>query len=162
MTVTPEPMFISPADLADLAGNGAAAQAKWLKANSIPFIVGGDRALKVLRQTVVDKIMAEPLLALDVVSRAGESEDAADKADKIFESKLAEIVGTTSRALEHKRLAGIIPEGVWIKVGGRIMYSIKRYDDWMESRWVELAPDCPISQPKRGRKPVNKPVYKLV
>lgn len=153
MSTPLEPMFISPADLADLAGDGAAAQAKWLRANSIPFIVGGDGALKVLRQTVVDKIMAEPLPAPDVVSQAG---------DKILESKLAELIGTTRRSLEHKRLNGVIPEGVWIKNGGRIMYSLKRYEDWMESRWVELAPAEPKGKQQRRRGQKDNHVYKLV
>ena len=33
--------------------------------------------------------------------------------DKVLEAKLAELVGTTQKALERKRGRKIIPEGVW-------------------------------------------------
>lgn len=56
--------------------------------------------------------------------------------DKVFEARLAELIGTTSKALEHKRLAGIIPRGIWEKVNGRIMYSLERYNTWAENQWV--------------------------
>lgn len=55
--------------------------------------------------------------------------------DKVLESKLAELVGTTAKALARKREKGVIPVGVWQKVDGRIMYSKRRYDEWLESLW---------------------------
>ncbi|WP_230012496.1 hypothetical protein [Pseudomonas chlororaphis] len=91
--------------------------------------------------------------------------------DKVLEKRLAELIGTTSKALEHKRLSGIIPHGVWLKEHGRIMYSLERYNEWAEKQWVSLmastpgakayasvllstvsveASRLPISQPRRG------------
>jgi hypothetical protein len=59
-------------------------------------------------------------------------------ADKVPEAKMAELVGTTRRALQGKRARGIIPKGVWNEIDGRIYYSIRRYEAWLESQW-----DCP-------------------
>jgi hypothetical protein len=56
--------------------------------------------------------------------------------DKVLEKRLAELIGTTPKALEHKRLSGIIPHGVWLKEGGRIMYSLERYNAWAENQWI--------------------------
>lgn len=56
--------------------------------------------------------------------------------DKVLEKRLAELIGTTPKALEHKRLSGIIPQGVWLKEGGRIMYSLERYNTWAENQWA--------------------------
>ena len=55
--------------------------------------------------------------------------------DKVPEEKMAELVGTTKRALEGKRSRGVIPEGVWKKIDGRIFYSIRRYEAWLEGNW---------------------------
>ncbi|WP_262500078.1 helix-turn-helix domain-containing protein [Pseudomonas sp. EZ-C24] len=57
-------------------------------------------------------------------------------ADKITEKLMAELIGCTKRALERRRQDGKIPEGVWMKHGGRIIYSKKRYDEWLESQWI--------------------------
>ena len=51
--------------------------------------------------------MAKPLKTVE--------DPAAMVVDKVLEGKLAELIGTTARALEHKRLTGIIPQGVWRK-----------------------------------------------
>jgi len=56
--------------------------------------------------------------------------------DKVREARMAEIIGTTKRALEGKRDRGVIPEGVWNKIDGRIFYSIRRYEAWQESQWA--------------------------
>ena len=56
--------------------------------------------------------------------------------DKVLEAKLAELVGTTQKALERKRERKVIPEGVWQKLDGRIIYSISRYNEWLESQWT--------------------------
>jgi hypothetical protein len=58
--------------------------------------------------------------------------------DKIPEDKMAELVGTTRRALQGKRARGVIPKGVWNTIDSRIYYSIRRYEAWLESQW-----DCP-------------------
>lgn len=55
--------------------------------------------------------------------------------DKVTEKRMAELVGTTARALQRKRERNIIPLGVWSKIDGRIMYSKWRYDEWLESLW---------------------------
>jgi hypothetical protein len=55
--------------------------------------------------------------------------------DKVLEKRLAELVGTTQKALEHQRLSGLIPANVWQKIGGRILYSRSRYDEWLEGKW---------------------------
>lgn len=91
--------------------------------------------------------------------------------DKVLEKRLAELIGTTPKALEHKRLSGIIPHGVWLKEGGRIMYSLERYNIWAENQWLSQMASRPgatnsgsvllgtvsveakklhISQPRRG------------
>ncbi|WP_256676495.1 MULTISPECIES: hypothetical protein [unclassified Pseudomonas] len=56
--------------------------------------------------------------------------------DKVPEARMAEIIGTTKRALEGKRDRGVIPEGVWNKIDGRIFYSLRRYEAWLESQWA--------------------------
>ena len=56
--------------------------------------------------------------------------------DKVLEAKLAELVGTTQKALERRREKKLIPEGVWQKLDGRIIYSISRYNEWQESQWT--------------------------
>lgn len=63
--------------------------------------------------------------------------------DKIHERRLAVLIGTTPKALEHKRREGIIPQGVWLKEHGRIMYSLARYNEWAEKQWVSLIESSP-------------------
>lgn len=55
--------------------------------------------------------------------------------DKVLEEEMARLVGTTPIALKRKRQRGIIPEGVYAIIDGRITYSIRRYDQWVESQW---------------------------
>ena len=59
-----------------------------------------------------------------------------DGHDKVTEKRMAELVGTTAKALQRKRERKIIPIGVWSKIDGRIMYSKRRYDEWIESLWT--------------------------
>ncbi|MGH8328954.1 MAG: hypothetical protein ACRER3_01350 [Pseudomonas fluorescens] len=66
--------------------------------------------------------------------------------DKVLEARLAELIGTTSKALEHKRLSGAIPLGVWAKVNGRIMYSLERYNTWAENQWASLMESSPAAK----------------
>lgn len=107
--------------------------------------------------------MAKPLKAIE--------DPSAQMVDKVLEARLAELIGTTARALENKRLTGIIPQGVWEKINGRIMYSLERYNEWAEKQWVyrqasrsEAKPSAsdsrtkvnaganrlPIARPRRG------------
>ncbi|MDR9864354.1 hypothetical protein [Pseudomonas baetica] len=58
--------------------------------------------------------------------------------DKIPEDKVAELVGTTRRALQGKRARGVIPKGIWNSIDNRIYYNLRRYEAWLESQW-----DCP-------------------
>jgi hypothetical protein len=55
--------------------------------------------------------------------------------DKVTEQQMAEILGTTDRALEARRARKQIPEGVWNRLGGRVYYSRSRYEQWLESQW---------------------------
>ena len=59
--------------------------------------------------------------------------------DKVPEAQMALLLGTTVPALRSKRARNQIPHGVWNKHGGRIIYSIRRYYEWLESQWV-----CPL------------------
>ncbi|WP_253277060.1 hypothetical protein [Pseudomonas fluorescens] len=57
--------------------------------------------------------------------------------DFVLEDQMSRLIGYPegSRALETKRQRGIIPAGVYATIDGRITYSIKRYNAWMESLW---------------------------
>ncbi|WP_280348809.1 hypothetical protein [Pseudomonas sp. BN414] len=59
-----------------------------------------------------------------------------DLHDKVLESKMADLIGTTTKALQRKRERGVIPRGVWQLIDGRVMYSRRRYDEWVESLWA--------------------------
>ena len=59
--------------------------------------------------------------------------------DKVSEEIMAHILGISFRALATRRARKQIPEGVWNKVGNRIMYSRKRYYEWEEAQWI-----CPM------------------
>lgn len=54
--------------------------------------------------------------------------------DKVTEKRMAELLGTTPKALQRKRERSVIPATIWAKIDGRIMYSIWRYDEWLESQ----------------------------
>lgn len=60
--------------------------------------------------------------------------------DKVSEDEMARLVGTTPKALERKRQRKVIPPGVYALIDGRIMYSIRRYDQWVESQWPDYQP----------------------
>ncbi|MCP1651637.1 hypothetical protein [Pseudomonas nitroreducens] len=59
-----------------------------------------------------------------------------DEFDKVSEKRMAELLGTTARALQRKRERKIIPAWIWAKIDGRIIYSKRRYDEWLESLWT--------------------------
>ena len=100
--------------------------------------------------------------------------------DKVPEVRMAEIIGTTKRALEGKRDRGVIPEGVWNKIDNRIFYSIRRYEAWLESQWacppelnslasqsafdsrVEVSAAARLSRiPKRQMESKRQPIYAI-
>lgn len=76
--------------------------------------------------------------------------------DKVYERKLAELIGTTPKALERKRQRGVLPPGVWEKVDGCIMYSLERYNEWAESQWGSRkalrSQEAPSASASHGRK----------
>ena len=69
--------------------------------------------------------------------------------DKVTEKRMAELLGTTPKALQRKRERNIIPAGVWSKIDGRIMYSKWRYDEWLESQW-SCPPELNLSGSRSG------------
>ena len=103
---------------------------------------------------------------VETLMNPGSSTPEAFQFDKVPESKMAELLGTTKRALESKRDRGVIPEGVWKKIDGRIFYSIRRYEAWLDNEWdSQLGSNTSASQyesvsfgtasadPKRSRIP---------
>jgi len=163
-----ESMFISYQDLVELtASKHSAIQARWLRANGFPFILGGDGAPKVVRQTLLDKLglagpdtkpPLEPNLSLVEIT---------DNWDKVTESLMAELLGLTRRALEGRRSTGAIPADIWRKVDGRVMYSMKRYEAFLEGHWPEFVEtvNIPSKKPnhrKRAFQRKGKPIYQLV
>ncbi len=138
---TPILKLLTPAELSLLAGSTRSnTQAAWLMANGIPYLVGADGKVKVLAAEIYSRLSSE--------SPAGNGSEAprtrpalplltAELApsDKLTETQMADELGTSLKALQHRRYGGQIPEGVWMKQGRTIYYSLKRYDDWLESVW---------------------------
>jgi hypothetical protein len=102
------------------------------------------------------------------------------QSDFVPEKKMAELVGTTDRALQGKRAKGLIPKGVWNTIDNRVYYSIRRYEAWLESLWVcppelnlSASPSAfaspgkgnaaakPSPIPKRQRDLKRQPIYAL-
>lgn len=80
--------------------------------------------------------------------------------DKVSESRMAELIGVTKYTLEGKRKRGRIPEGVWMKVDGRIFYSIRRWEVWLESLWLPYPPTSIKANSAKGRR-YAEPVLQL-
>lgn len=50
-------MFLSDSELATLTGyTKPSAQARWLSSNGFPFLVGGDKKIKVLESLVLERL----------------------------------------------------------------------------------------------------------
>lgn len=100
--------------------------------------------------------------------------------DKVTEEELAGLTGLTRRALQTKRQRGIIPAGVYATIDGRVIYSIRRYDQWVESQWpsppelkssdkASASASCgtaagaakPSRSPRRPKASKQQPVYEL-
>lgn len=54
--------------------------------------------------------------------------------DHVTETEMAVIYHTTKKALEGRRHKGQIPKGVWFYAFGKVHYSIKGYEAWLESQ----------------------------
>ena len=161
-----EPMFLGPQDLEELTGHSRAAiQMRWLRSKTIPFIVGGDGRPKVARQTL--------LALLDPARKDADSgeqvmpglNEITENWDKVSEELMAELMGLTARALQGRRARGKIPTDIWREIDGRIMYSMKRYDAWLEGYWPPMEKQVDINSRSARAKMQRKkraPVYKLV
>lgn len=163
-----ESMFISSQDLAELtASKHSAIQARWLRANGFPFILGGDGVPKVVRQTLLDKVgLADPDTKLPLEPTPS-LVDLTDNWDKVTESLMAELLGVTRRALEGRRSTGAIPADIWRKVDGRVMYSMKRYEAFLEGHWSPFFEpvNSPSKKPAHRKKAIQgkkETIYQLV
>jgi hypothetical protein len=137
-------MFLTKDEVADLTGHARPAiQSRWLRTNCVPFIVGGDGQPKVPSQSLLDKIERTKSQEEKTEYPTCKLIDVTENWDKVSESMMAELLGTTARALQGKRARGITPENIWSKVDGSIMYSLKRYEAFLESQWPA---DIPVAQ----------------
>ncbi|NVZ64949.1 DUF4224 domain-containing protein [Pseudomonas gingeri] len=157
-----ESMFISQQDVAELTGHPRPAiQARWLRANAIPFIIGGDGRPKVARQSLLSKLdpaQPDPELPIEPMPSLVEITDW----DKVSEALMAELIGATSRALQGRRSRGAIPPDIWREVDGRIMYSLKRYDAWLEGHWPPFEEPTPTKRRKPAPKDKRRNIQLLV
>ncbi|MGH8419979.1 MAG: DUF4224 domain-containing protein [Pseudomonas sp.] len=155
-------MFLTATDLHDLTGQARpASQSQWLRSKSIPFIMGGDGLIKVSKEALLLAMEKELVQPGDM---PGADIARIDPWDKVEEKQMAELLGITYRALQGRRAREVIPKDVWCCVGGRIMYSLKRYDDWLESLWpAYISPNASAVPPRTARKRHSgEPIYKLV
>lgn len=51
------------------------------------------------------------------------------------ERQMAEYLGITKRALEGRRYKGRFPADVCVMIEGKWLYSVSRYEAWVESLW---------------------------
>lgn len=159
-------MFLTKEEVADLTGHTRTAiQSRWLRTNAIPFIIGGDGYPKVPKQSLLDKIDGHkgkqteaPVCGLI---------DIMENWDKVSESMMAELLGTTARALQGKRARGVTPDSVWTKVDGAIMYSLKRYEAFLDTQWpthiqITPAPTKPAATNLRRQRNTNQRTHVTV
>lgn len=165
-----ESMFISSHDLAELTtSKHSAIQARWLRANGFSFILGVDGVPKVLRQTLLNKVgLADTDNKLPLELELTPSlVEITDNWDKVTESLMAELLGVTRRALEGRRSTGAIPADIWRKVDGRVMYSMKRYEAFLEGHWSPFFEpvNSPSKKPAHRKKAIQgkkETIYQLV
>ncbi len=164
-------MFLTKDEVVDLTGyERPAIQARWLRTNSIAFIHGGDGHPKVPKQSLLEKIYSGTSLDRTIETPLSGLNDIKETWDKVSESVMADILGTTRRALQGKRARGVLPVGVWVKVDGSILYSIKRFDEFLDAHWPAYAPVADTSnlnatnlRRKRNARTTNtKPIMFLV
>lgn len=141
-------MFLTKEEVADLTGyERPAIQARWLRSKAIPFIVGGDSYPKVPKQSLLEKISSRNSQGEKTEAPICGLIDIKENWDKVSESVMADILGTTTRALQGKRARGVLPRGVWSKVDGSILYSVKRYEAFLDALWPPYAPVADTSKP---------------
>lgn len=146
-------MFLTKEEVGDLTGHARPAiQARWLRTNAIPFIIGGDGHPKVPKQSLLDYLASRTAL----VDQATEAPvcrliDVTENWDKVSESMMAELLGTTAKALQGKRSRASIPPNVWSKVDGSILYSLKRYEAFLDDHWPVFTPAA--ATPKKPKTP---------
>lgn len=154
--------LLSADDLTELVGSTHFdAQAKWLRENGIPFVVGADKRVKVSSLEITHRL--EPASHAFRASKGSsgalpkkEGLETPDSLDKLTEEQMAMLLGTTVKSLQHRRYRGQIPEGVWMKRGKAIYYSIRRYEEWLESVWpanVRQKDVAPSPRVKRKLRP---------
>jgi len=71
----------------------------------------------------------------------------------LAEPQMAEWLGISKRAIQHRRLRGQIPSWVVQKVGPNWLYSVARYEEWLESLW----PAPKLAPVAKGRKRMVRP-----
>lgn len=136
MSTSSEAMFLSQSDLEELTGHARAAiQMRWLRASEIPFIIGGDGKPKVARETLMRRLDSSQEGVPGADPSMPKLAEIVDNWDKVTEELMAEMMGLSARALEGRRAAGKIPDSIWQRVDGRIMYSMRRYEGWLEMLW---------------------------
>lgn len=140
-------MFLTKDEVADLTSHKRSAdQSRWLRSNAIPFIIGGDGYPKVPKQSLLDKIESGSSKNEEPEAPVCRLVDVKENWDKVSESMMADILGTTTRALQGRRARGVLPEGVWSKVDGSILYSVKRYEAFLDTHWPAYAPVADTSR----------------
>lgn len=83
----------------------------------------------------------------------------------LTESEMAAHLCITTRAIQKRRYCGSLPYGVWQKVGGKVVYSLKHYEEWLESIWLRHLLITTTEPPKPLRRKKSQPkgriIYKL-
>lgn len=164
MTNPTESMFINQQDIAELTGHPRPAiQVRWLRANAIPFILGGDGRPKVSRQALLSRLdPSHPGQDASIEPPPCSLVEITDNWDKVTEGLMAELLGVTPRALEGRRSNGAIPADIWRKVDGRVMYSMKRYEAFLEGHWAPFEEPAPIKRRKPLQKETRRNIHLLV
>ncbi len=78
------------------------------------------------------------------------------------ERQMAEYLGITKRALEGRRYRGQFPADVCVMIEGKWLYSVSRYEKWIESMWP-VQPASTVKEPRRPWKRLpSKAVHLLI
>ncbi|WP_324734106.1 hypothetical protein [Pseudomonas paeninsulae] len=95
-----------------------------------------------------------------------DQDQSARRPDFLTETEMAARLGITKGAIQKRRYSGALPSEVWQKVGSHYVYSLQRYEDWLESIWLGArtpAPEELLKPRSRKKARVNHlPVYQLV
>ena len=159
MSKSSEAMFLSQSDLEELTGHTRAAiQMRWLRTSEIPFIIGGDGKPKVARETLMRRLDSSQEGVFGADPSMPELAEIVDNWDKVTEELMAEMMGLSARALEGRRAAGKIPVSIWQRVGGRIMYSMRRYEGWLETLWPAFEPPSETGPSRPAKASKDSPI----